>query len=792
MGFLFGNNKIQRRIGACLLSIAVMLLDGRVCLPTFAQSPQVLGGATIPDDLRITISANGAVVIEQYDGSAFVQQTSISTFASGSFVRSSLGPCSFGYSSPGSNTIVPISNTISPDNTIVTTIARCDASTLPLYEFKQDVFYLSGTNRIFYSWEIKNVSTNPANLLKFFHVQEANIDNTTSARGFANNLGATLGDSVGARQEFSTFAKGLLLRAFAPPPTHYESASSTLMLSLVTTADLTDSADTTGGSPKAFGFQWDAPVTLNPSESIQFAASEGIFRSNIRGGSYIIPPPEFVIDSSAFGIFPFFLVNTSGNNLTYTLSTAIDPGWTSNISGPSVLTVPAVSEDFFFVNAAPPLDAQAGDSAVMTVSADDGISSPPADSQLDVELLEPLAVTPTPSPTPSPSSTVAPSPTAIPAEVKVTFDYPYSSTGTLTPTLSGAAFPGSVVQIIVDGVLVGTTQSNASGLWLFKLSNALTFGSHQVQVSATDPFARTSSLPSAVNLFATGGADLDFEGDGYAELASYVTLGGNVIYRFRNSSDGSSQVASAKGVVPAPADYDGDGRSDFAAIRRSGKSFIWSATVSSTNTLIENTFGTRGDTLLTGCSFNSDGRAALALIRKSDLVFTDLINSPARTASNIISGTVLGCADMDSDHVDEIILAGGGSPSVISSVKLDGTRKVILSVPQFTKGLVGRKPNSDQKYLLTVRSQGPNKRILDGVSLLSLQSSDKFEVPRKVIFSGGSFSFNGVPKATLLYQDIKSGKVFRQFEDDPSGLQRVATFSKTARLLLSQYLYPTR
>ena len=62
-----------------------------------------------------------------------------------------------------------------------------------------------------------------------------------------------------------------------------------------------------------------------------------------------------------------------------------------------------------------------------------------------------------------------------------------------TPTYSGTAEPNITVTVIVDGAAVGTTTTNAAGVWSFTPAAALADGQHTVRATATDTVGNTSA-----------------------------------------------------------------------------------------------------------------------------------------------------------------------------------------------------------------------------------------------------------------------------------------------------------
>ena len=115
------------------------------------------------------------------------------------------------------------------------------------------------------------------------------------------------------------------------------------------------------------------------------------------------------------------------------------------------------------------------------------------------------------------------------------------------------------------------------------------------------------------NTTARSGNHADFTNDGRAELAVFRPGEGN--WYQRNSANGTSS-AETWGIASdslAPADYDGDGRTD-VAIFRSGQ---WWIHLSSNGSVRTDNFGTAGDLPRPG-DFDGDGIADVAVFRPSN------------------------------------------------------------------------------------------------------------------------------------------------------------------------------
>ncbi|KNC06099.1 hypothetical protein AC791_19155 [Klebsiella sp. RIT-PI-d] len=78
------------------------------------------------------------------------------------------------------------------------------------------------------------------------------------------------------------------------------------------------------------------------------------------------------------------------------------------------------------------------------------------------------------------------------------------TTGQLTrdtqPALSGRTEVGATVRIFDNGVAIGTVQADNSGTWTFTPATALTEGTHNLTVNATDSAGNTSPLSAAFTL----------------------------------------------------------------------------------------------------------------------------------------------------------------------------------------------------------------------------------------------------------------------------------------------------
>lgn len=761
-----------------------------LCIPValFAQTSlippptsQFLQG-TKTDDLRITVENSGAIQIEQMSTSgSFVHQLVQSPFANGSYLTSSAGTCGLGFNS--STNAVPLSNTIVGQDTIITIIECRDRNGTPWAIWQQRIHYVSG-DYAFIEWTISNPSGTAISDVRFFHVQTNNLDGISpSSSGFSqdslNKIGARIINGTGA------LARAISFQAFTLPFARSSRSSSLISADILSGASpvLSNIIDINTHSNNAFALQWLKPNDLQPAEQWVLAGQEHILTAPISNFVYIIPPPELPVEPGVSNTYPALLVNADPSNskLVSLNASTTQPGWT--VSSTNSVNLSPNSQTDVLVNLTAPGTSTLGSFATINLQATINGLTVSGKTNAIVNFNPNLAPTSTP--------------TSIPKAVEVSISFPFSSTGSATPSIPGSAFPGSTVSLFVDDILVGSTIADSSGLWSLNITPPLSIGSHKLTASSIDAFSRLSIIASPFNLLYTGGAELDFEGDGFSDFNTYVNLGSSVIYRLRQSSNDSSKIYSVKGVVPAPADYDGDGTIDFAAIRRSGKSFIWSASLSSSNNQeIENTLGARGDTLISGCYFEAGHKSSMAALRGNDLYFSSITNTETIKIDNILSSSIslLGCADIDGDKIDELIATSGDRIQSIFAVNLKKERIQLGTTSKFTRGYVMRTPNNSQPLLLLVRVESATQRSLQPFSLTSKESFDKIKIPRKLIVGSGLVI--GRDGKTLekgiFYQDLKTSKVLGFLLNDINQVTDLTQISRGSRVVISQYLYPTR
>lgn len=766
--------KLHKKIIAGMkLNLSLLIILSSIFTETTFAAPQNIQAPNI-GDLSITVADSGAIQLDQKVVSTFVPQLSSNPAGSGSFLSSNLGVCGLGFSSVVNATL--ISNTSTPTS-IVTRINCKTSGGSSWADWVQTILYAGG-NSAFIQWEIINTSGAPLSNINFFHVQSTAIDGGTQTFGFAqdaiNQVGSRVVDTLNARI--------LSFQSFMPTFARASKFSSTITGEVVSNNNLTSLIDPAPNSSNAFAMQW-FKSDLQAGDKWALAGREILQRSPVVDEAYIIAPAEVEISPTSTISVPFVYVNGSaaGRSVGFDAISAMS-GWGVSVTTPQIVAMN--SETSIQVNLTSPATALDGEVNAVLLTAT-------SNSLMNMEICPVIVkstsvpTTPTPSPTPT-----------IPPQLDVSIAYPFDTTGSSSPVIPGTAFPGSVVNLFINNVTVGSTTSDASGLWFITPAITLVKGNYELNSDALDPFGRMSKQASPFQLYMTGGAELDFEGDGLTDLATYVTLGSSVSYRVKLSSNGSSRVASIKGVVPAPADYDGDGTTDFAAIRRSGKSFLWTTLLSSNKSEIEQSLGAKGDTLISGCRFQSSLQSSFAAFRGNDLIFNDISNKSISQIQDILpaNSSYLGCADINGDGIDELLTSSGNATQTISAIKLDKEKIQLGTTPRFTKAFVMKSPNDSQPILLLARSESASKRSLQPFSLVGGEIFSKIAVPKKLIVGSGLVLDDSGTLAVrgLFFQDLKLAKISGYLLSDLNTPHNIAAVSRNSRAVISQYSYKTR
>ncbi len=161
----------------------------------------------------------------------------------------------------------------------------------------------------------------------------------------------------------------------------------------------------------------------------------------------------------------------------------------------------------------------------------------------------------------------------------------------------------------------------------------------------------------------------DYDGDGKTDLCIFRPST-NTWWVFKSSDGGNYAVSfGASGDKPAPADFDGDGKTDIAVYRPASGS--WYINQSSNSVTAQGAFGLSSDTP-SPADFDGDGRADLAVWRSSNSTFYSLNSSNLQTASFAFttSGGNPVAADYDGDGRADYAVRSGANWIIRSSSDL--------------------------------------------------------------------------------------------------------------------------
>lgn len=130
-------------------------------------------------------------------------------------------------------------------------------------------------------------------------------------------------------------------------------------------------------------------------------------------------------------------------------------------------------------------------------------------------------------------------------------------------------------------------------------------------------FASASNLVSPLNLFAQRPAPADFDGDGISDFV-LISPTGNVLSWSALKVDGSAQQSLGDfgrlGFHITLGDWLGSGMPQPATVTTAGSKIVWRVLTSSGSVLKE--FGTAGETVVAGADFSGDGITDATLVSK--------------------------------------------------------------------------------------------------------------------------------------------------------------------------------
>ncbi|MCC6954853.1 MAG: thrombospondin type 3 repeat-containing protein [Deltaproteobacteria bacterium] len=158
-------------------------------------------------------------------------------------------------------------------------------------------------------------------------------------------------------------------------------------------------------------------------------------------------------------------------------------------------------------------------------------------------------------------------------------------------------------------------------------------------------------------------AALDFDGDRVGDLATVRRESGGFIFEWTSSQSSlrtEIEVGAARGSVVA-ADLDGNGKNDLIHLTKGPRgSYVWRVFADSLpGTARSITFGSNDGQAIVGCNLMGDDGADLAIVEGSTLVVRTLASGRAARSrlSLLPGGKLFGCADVDGNGIDELLIS---------------------------------------------------------------------------------------------------------------------------------------
>lgn len=308
-----------------------------------------------------------------------------------------------------------------------------------------------------------------------------------------------------------------------------------------------------------------------------------------------------------------------------------------------------------------------------------------------------------------------------------------------------------------------------TGVWEFELPPLAT-GTREIATVSIDGSGNRSAPSEAMKLVVLDVAPLDFAGGGDSAIAAFQTVGDKIRFRTRTASESSWRNVEMPGRYPAPADYDNDGITDLAAVGVVRGKLQWHIKLSSKGGMSTAVLGDLGDTIISGCHFESDQAASLSTFRRDrrELVFRSYNGSTERIVklSKLSRGDLLGCGDTDGDGKDEILFRVRGGKKQSNSVAAfdtSGNRRLFTGYNQFLRGFVVRRTGTQVPLVAVLRGTTNNGRQVKITTMAGSFAFPMFYISRSATIGTGIFTNETNEQIPgLFWADNRSGVVYRR------------------------------
>lgn len=362
-----------------------------------------------------------------------------------------------------------------------------------------------------------------------------------------------------------------------------------------------------------------------------------------------------------------------------------------------------------------------------------------------------VTTTPTSTPTTTHTATFTPTPgfnstpdPGIGGVLPPVFTSPVGgATSSQRPILTGMAARGGMVVLVVDGVSVGSALVGPHGTFSFQIPSSLAVGVHEVKGKTVMSDGSESAYSPIMVVTVRQEAVLDFDGDGITDVTGHSVQGGRTYFRSERTSTHDVVSESIEGRFPAPADYDGDGRWDYAAVGVVQGALRWSVKLSGRTAIEQLSFGNSGDTVVVGCRFGNKGEYAFAVKRGRRVRYRTLSGSSRGALSLEVSYVrqVLGCGDVDGDGIDELIVVSRETRKLdrVTAVNRSGKRRYVKNLSRFVNGFIARDVESGSPVLGALRGSGRDTKQSELRALRGTFDFPIIQLPSSLDVASGTF-----------------------------------------------------
>jgi hypothetical protein len=352
-------------------------------------------------------------------------------------------------------------------------------------------------------------------------------------------------------------------------------------------------------------------------------------------------------------------------------------------------------------------------------------------------------ITTTASVNPTPAFNSTPDP-GIGALLPPVFTSPVGgATSSQRPILTGTSARGGLVIFVIDGVSVGSALVGPDGTFSFQIPAPLAVGVHEVKGKTVMPDGSESAYSPVMIVTVRKEAVLDFDGDGITDITGHSVQGGRTYFRSVLSSTNGVSSDLLDGRFPAPADYDGDGRWDYAAVGVVQGALRWSVKLSGRTVTEQLSFGNSGDTVVVGCRFGNKGEYAFAVKRGRRVRYRTLSGSSRGALSLEVSYVrqVLGCGDVDGDGIDELIVVSRETRKLdrVTAVNRSGRQRYVKNLSRFVNGFIARDIESGAPVLGALRGSGRNTKQSELRALRGTFDFPVIQLPGSLDVASGTF-----------------------------------------------------